>query len=609
MTLDSFTVGNDTIASTSSTPYPISGPTSPQSSLISSGLQYITFPTFTLESGIILHNIPLAFKTWGKLDPKKKNNALVVCHALTGSADVEDWWGPLLGPGKLFDPTRFFIVCSNVLGSPYGSAGPCTKVEGHTSDPLPDWNGEGWWGPEFPATTVRDDVRITKQLLDFLGVEQIAAVVGGSMGGMSVLEWPLLYPVRFPQGTPSKADEEVPSSPKQSYIRALVPLATAARHSAWCISWAEAQRQSIYSDPLFDHGYYHPSQTPRSGLAAARMAALLTYRSRESFESRFGRRIGGPNKGGGVGFQDSSRPNSDRRSSLAQQAAMMHNEGNQSPRVQGQQTGASITSLTDATLPPATVNANTTSFSNGAAHKNQNGSVAGNGQVSGLQTKPFSAQSYLRYQGDKFVRRFDANCYIHLTRKMDTHDVARGRAHWGLPGSAGTEPITAKPIEMADLARERNPADQSQEVTVGEQRLPREGEEDDEALQRVLSLLSVKTYRQGALAPPVLVVSVESDGLFAPPEQELLHQFIRGSEIVTIRSPDGHDGFLLEFVQINDHVGRFLRKVIPDVYEGKGVGYDEWMDWTGTTSENINTGGERVVKESMSGEVEDLTRW
>ncbi|PWN32888.1 homoserine O-acetyltransferase [Meira miltonrushii] len=565
MTLANHSNGDNSTASTSSTPYPIPGPTSPQSSLISSGLQYLSFPTFTLESGIILHNIPLAYKTWGKLDPEKKNNALVVCHALTGSADVEDWWGPLLGPGKLFDPTRFFIVCSNVLGSPYGSAGPCTKVEGHTAESSPEWNGEGWWGPEFPATTVRDDVRITKQLLDYLGVEQIAAVVGGSMGGMSVLEWPLLFPVRFPDGTPSKADEQAPSSPKESYIRALVPLATAARHSAWCISWAEAQRQSIYSDPLFDHGYYHPSQTPRSGLAAARMAALLTYRSRESFESRFGRRIGGPSKGGGVGFQNVGRPSADRRSSLAQQAAMMHNEGNQSPRVQGQQAGASMTSLTEAALPPAAVNVNTTSFSNATSN--------GNGQAAGLQTKPFSAQSYLRYQGDKFVKRFDANCYIHLTRKMDTHDVARGRAHWGL---------------------ERDPADQAEEVTVGEQRLPREGEEDDEALQRVLSLLSVKTYRQGALAPPVLVVSVESDGLFAPPEQELLHQFIQGSEIVTIRSPDGHDGFLLEFVQINDHVGRFLRNAIPDVYEGNG---------------SIKTGGERVVKESMSGEVEDLTRW
>lgn len=597
--------------SNSSKPYRIPGPTSPQSSLISSGQQYLLFPTFTLESGIILHNVPLAYKTWGTLDPAKRNNALVVCHALTGSADVEDWWGPLLGPGKLFDPTRYFVICSNVLGSPYGSAGPCTHKDGHHISRSSDWNGEGWWGPEFPATTVRDDVRITKQLLDFLGVEQIAAVVGGSMGGMSVLEWPLLYPVRYPVGTPSKADDCAPDSPQQPYIRALVPLATAARHSAWCISWAEAQRQSIYSDPLFDHGYYHPTRTPRSGLAAARMAALLTYRSRESFESRFGRRIGGPKTGGGKAFSTSG--GSDRRTSLAQQAALMHNEGNQSPRIQGQHSSisssSSLNTVSEAPLPPPALSA--ISHANGGTNGSTTTTSANGDRIVPPQNVPFSAQSYLRYQGDKFVNRFDANCYVHLTRKMDAHDVARGRAHWGLDGSDGREPVTAAPIEVSELRQERSGEDEAEEVTVGEKRLPRDGEEDDDALQRVLSLLSADVYRQGAPATPVLIVSVESDGLFAPPEQELLHRFIKGSHLVTIQSPDGHDGFLLEFEQINSHVETFLRPILPDIYSGQGVGYTDWKDW-GTVharQSGLGTGGERAVKESMSGEVEDLTRW
>lgn len=403
------------------------------------------------------------------------------------------------------------------------------------------------------------------------------------MGGMAVLEWPLLYPVRFPRATPSRADDEAPDNAVAPYIRAVVPLATAARHSAWCISWAEAQRQSIYSDPAFDHGYYDPTNPPRSGLAAARMAALLTYRSRDSFESRFGRRIGGPKKGNGKEWQAKSS------ASVTEEAALLHNEGNQSPRVQAQRSPTS-------SLPAVVL-----------------GSSSKNGNIlpsSAVQTKPFSAQSYLRYQGDKFVKRFDANCYIHLTRKMDSHDVARGRAHWGLADSDGLEPVTAQPIEVNELTRQRSHDTAVEEVTVGEKRLPREGEEDDEALERVLGLLSANTYRFGAPAPPVFIVSVESDGLFAPPEQEQLHQYIRGSQIVTIRSPDGHDGFLLEFEQINQHVEKFLGPILPDIYQPEhGVGYEEWKHWGEVYASGLGTGGDRPVKESMSGEVEDLTRW
>ena len=112
--------------------------------------------------------------------------------------------------------------------------------------------------------------RLHKLVLDHLGVSSVAVVIGGSMGGMAVLEWPLCTP--------------------KGFIRYIIPLATSARHSAWCISWGEAQRQSIYSDPDYEDGYYAEGTQPKSGLAAARMAALLTYRSRDSFESRFGRK-------------------------------------------------------------------------------------------------------------------------------------------------------------------------------------------------------------------------------------------------------------------------------------------------------------------------------
>jgi len=141
-------------------------------------------------------------------------------------------WGPLIGPGKAFDTSRFFIFCGNALGSPYGSASPVTIN--------PD--SGVIYGPEFPLVTIRDDVkyqtpfpkwlmfRIHKIVLDDLGVKQVAIVIGGSMGGMNVLEWAYYGP---------------------DYVKSIVPMATSACHSAWCISWGEAQRQSIYADPKY----------------------------------------------------------------------------------------------------------------------------------------------------------------------------------------------------------------------------------------------------------------------------------------------------------------------------------------------------------------------
>ncbi|EPQ30147.1 uncharacterized protein PFL1_02264 [Pseudozyma flocculosa PF-1] len=668
-------------------PREIPGPTSPHSNLLAGIQRYLLFPSFTLESGVTLANVPVAFKTWGKLDPETRSNALVVCHALTGSADVEDWWGPLLGPGKLFDPTRFFVVCCNVLGSPYGSASSCTASGGESWPDANDaaaidqvraqkqsWSGHGWWGPEFPATTTRDDVRIQKLVLDYLGVESVAAVVGGSMGGMAVLEWPLCFPTRFPYSDHEHAQ-------RRRYIRCIVPIATSARHSAWCISWAEAQRQSIYSDPAFNHGYYEPDQPPRNGLSAARMAALLTYRSRDSFESRFGRRVGKALKGGGAGAPPPPKasgsasgsvtpamalPDSDeerkakaidaeRRRSLAQEAATAHNEGNKSPKVREYgQSASSISqsgyfspaplspngagsarggSLSDQVLPPPVVSnsnpystaAHPTSHTAAAAAAGADRSVVEAYSPSSHVPQIFSAQSYLRYQGDKFVKRFDANCYIHLTRKMDSHDVAKGRWGWsrseqahgaGQGGGGGGGSV-------AVVTRERGTE-------------PTSEEEEDEALARVLDVLSSSGDDDGdgdgaatssASPPPprVLVVSIESDGLFAPPEQKLIHALIEGSEFVNIVSPDGHDGFLLEFEQINHRVGDFLRRNLHDLYRGDGVGKAEWGRWSvgcpapgseeekraaaGGGGDGAALGGANGVKESVFGEVEDVTRW
>ncbi|KAI0312888.1 Alpha/Beta hydrolase protein [Amylostereum chailletii] len=436
--------------------------------------------TFTLECGVTLRDVPVAYKTWGRLNDAK-DNVMVICHAFTGSADVEDWWGPLMGRGKAFDPARFFIFCANVMGSPYGTASPVTTN--------PD-TGKAY-GPEFPATTIRDDVRLHKLVLDSLGVQSVAVVIGGSMGGMAVLEWPLCTPTNF--------------------VRHIIPIATSARHSAWCISWGEAQRQSIYSDPGYEDGYYHAQ--PASGLAAARMAALLTYRSRDSFESRFGRK---PQANAVVKTASGPAQVKTVASEGADHDALAHhNDGhrNAKPRVPTPSTDRSSSG------PPV-----------------------------------FSAQSYLRYQGDKFTARFDANCYIHITRKLDTHDLARGRPSPSSPDAP---------------------------------------EDDTAALARVL----------GQLPRRALVISVQTDGLFTPSEQREIAAHVPDAELVVIQSPDGHDGFLLEFEQLNTHIMRFLRREFPEYYVGKGVG--DHGEEAAAAEE-----GFEVKKTSMFGEAEaDITRW
>ncbi|KAG0175690.1 homoserine O- acetyltransferase [Apophysomyces sp. BC1034] len=420
-------------------------------------------PEFTLESGVKLHQAPIAWKTFGKLN-EAGDNCMVICHALTGSADVEDWWGPLVGPRCAFDPTKFFIVCCNVMGSPYGSASPLTIN--------PD-TGERY-GPEFPLASVRDDVRLHRLVLDQLGVKQIAICIGGSMGGMQVLEWAFMG---------------------KDYVRSIVPIATSGRHSAWGISWGEAQRQSIYSDPHYADGYYTDELPPNVGLAAARMSALLTYRSRNSFESRFGRKSATAGKG----------PSPSQATTPREANRLIHNDGHKNSRKSVDENAHSHTTINDPPMPTPFV---------------------------------FSAQSYLRYQGDKFINRFDANCYIALTRKMDSHDLSRNRG----------------------------------------------------------------TYQQAleSIQQPTLVIGIESDGLFTISEQYELAEAIPDAIMTEIQSPDGHDGFLLEFDQINRHILSFIQRVLPEIYETALVNEEEVEKQEAL----------KATKTSLFGEAEvDITQW
>ncbi|KAF6788199.1 homoserine O-acetyltransferase [Colletotrichum sojae] len=409
---------------------------------------FAIIPSLQLDSGDVLSQCPVAYKCWGRLNDQG-DNVLVICHALTGSSDVSDWWSPLIGPGKAFDPRHFLIFCGNVFGSPYGSASPLT-TNPHTGRR---------YASSFPQTTIRDDVRAHKLVLDALGVKSVAAVIGGSMGGMTTLEWPLC------------------TSP--GFIRNIIPIATAADHSAWGISWAETQRQCIYSDPKFREGYYEPTPEgqPTAGLAAARMIAMLTYRSCASFDNRFGRKP---------------------------------------PRPTSNATELSLKL-------PSTDDSVTETLKRPTKKKQRDLS--------------FSAQGYLHYQGEKFISRFDANCYLHITNKMDSHDVSHGRTTFV----------------------------------------------DDDGLSEVLSK-----------APPgALVIGVETDALFLPHQQERLAASLPNSSLAVLKSSDGHDGFLLEFEQLNVLIQGKLRHQLSSLYD---VVYE--------VGEPLKNDNMDPPEESLTGEVE-----
>lgn len=211
-----------------------------------------------LEGGVQLHEVTLAYRSWGRLNTAR-DNAVLVCHALTGSADVDQWWPGLIGPGQALDPERDFILCSNVLGGCYGSTGP--------GDINPSTGRR--YGGAFPAVSVRDMVRAQAQLADELGIAQFALVIGGSLGGMQALEWAASFPER---------------------VGALVAIGCGVRQSPWAIGWSEAQRQAIFADPNWRGGNYSPATPPTAGLAAARAMAMLSYRHWREFAKRFGRR-------------------------------------------------------------------------------------------------------------------------------------------------------------------------------------------------------------------------------------------------------------------------------------------------------------------------------
>jgi len=352
---------------------------------------------FKLENGGTLPELQVAYETYGRLS-ESADNAVYICHALTGDAHVaghhaaEDakagWWDAMIGPGKGIDTNRFYVLCANILGGCMGTTGP-SSIDPRTGKP---------YGSSFPSITTGDIVNVQELLLRQLGISRLAAVVGGSFGGMQVLEWS----IRFPQ-----------------MVGKCVCIASGMNLSAQALAFDIVGRNAITADPAWANGdYYQSEQKPAQGLAQARMIGHITYLSSENMKRKFGREK-----------KEIQEP---------------------LPRF----------------------------------------------------ATPFQVESYLDHQGEKFVSRFDANSYLHITEAMDVFDLTEYAA---------------------------DPAD---------------------------------VFRKVDSKTRFLVVALSSDWLF-PPEQslQLARTLIRADKRVSyclLRSPYGHDAFLVEIDHLAEVVRSFL---------------------------------------------------
>lgn len=327
--------------------------------------------TITLEKGGSLHQPTIAYNTYGRLN-EDKSNVVWLCHALTANSDAADWWPGMIGPGLPLDTEKYFIVCANILGSCYGTTGPLS-TNPETGHP---------YYQSFPSITIRDMVTAHILLREFLGIETIHLLIGGSIGGYQALEWSLAEPVR---------------------IERIFLLATSPAESAWGIAVHTAQRMAIEADGT----WLQPSaDAGAKGLATARAIGMLTYRN----------------------------------------YAIM---------------------------------------------------VAKQSEDDVTKTDDFKAESYMRYQGQKLVKRFNAYSYYLLSKAMDTHHIGRGRT--------------------ASLA---------------------------DALKKITQ--------------PALIIGVSSDILCPVQEQQIMAQHMPNATYVEIDSAYGHDGFLVETPTISKHLLKWM---------------------------------------------------
>ncbi|MDB5845453.1 MAG: homoserine O-acetyltransferase [Polaromonas sp.] len=347
-----------------------------------------------LRSGASIHAYDLSYETYGQLNADR-SNAVLVCHALNASHHVagvyldeagqvldksEGWWDTMIGPGKPVDTDRFFVIGVNNLGSCFGSTGPMQTN--------PD-TGEVY-GADFPVVTVQDWVNAQARLLDALGIEKLAAVMGGSLGGMQALSWTLQYPGR---------------------VRHAVVVASAPNLTAENIAFNEVARRAIVTDPDFHGGhFYRHGVLPKRGLRIARMIGHITYLSDDVMNEKFGRQLKAP-----------TLPAS--RGSLPLQGATPP-EASHLPAVQARAGGlgaAAVSPEGALRLRPGEAGSAAPAWEENAPTLPEQ--AAGPYRYS-TQEVEFQIESYLRYQGDKFAEYFDANTYLLITRALDYFDPA-----------------------------------------------------------------------------------------------------------------------------------------------------------------------------------------
>jgi homoserine O-acetyltransferase len=385
--------------------------------------QYLELPEpVRLDCGRELHPVRVAYETYGTLSPRR-DNVILVCHALSGDAHAAGfakapseestrdgfgatdrdgvagqglgWWDGMIGPGKAFDTDRFFVVATNLLGGCRGTTGP-SSVDPATGRP---------YGPDFPVITVADMVRTERAFLDVLGIERLAAVAGGSLGGMQAFEWAILYP---------------------GQVDAIVSIASTHALQPQGVAWNAIAREAIMGDPAWQGGrYYGTGRKPDAGMGVARMVGHITYLSAQGLNDKFGRRL---------------------------QAV---------PQRMGDDIRYTLTE------------------------------------------PEFEVESYLRHQAGSFVKRFDANTYLYMSRALTYFDLAR---QYG-GGS----------------------------------------------LARALGGISART----------LLIAFSSDWLYPPSSSQEIADALRGLgkpvEFNVIEAPYGHDCFLLEEARQTPMIQRFLK--------------------------------------------------
>lgn len=347
---------------------------------------------FTLENHQSLSNINIHYCTYGTLSPLK-DNAILICHPLTADANVstntqtkeKGWWEHLVGPKKPINTEKYFVICSNVLGSCYGSMGP-NSINPETNEP---------YRLDFPVITISDMVHVQKKLLDYLNIPFLQLVIGGSMGGMQALEWSILYP---------------------DYVRNCIPIASTTKLSPQALAFDTVARNAIISDQNWNKGNYTLESLPKEGLSIARMIGHITYLSTESMDQKFGRNL-----------QEKE-------------------------------------------------------------------------QIDYTFDIEFQIESYLKHQGDKFVKRFDPNAYLYLTKAVDYFDLEK---------------------KYGSLE---------------------------------------KTFKNSSCN--YLIIAINSDWLYTPAENKAIVKALMGLNknvsYTEIESPYGHDAFLLKNEQMENSIRHFI---------------------------------------------------